>query len=66
MGEKNPRSKAVMCIETKIIYASCSEAAYCLGKDRVTGGSHISKSARNERKTAYGFHWKYVIDLEEI
>lgn len=48
--------KRVQCIETKIIYESVSQA------ERETNicGANISKVCKGERKTAGGFHWKFV------
>lgn len=48
--------KKVLCIETGIIYSSIMDAARQTGIDQ----SDISKVCRGVRKTAGGFHWKYI------
>ncbi len=48
--------KAVICVETGILYRSCTEAAESIG---VTKGV-ISKAVRGITKTSGGYHWKYV------
>ena len=45
-----------MCIETGLVYPSTMEVERQLGFAQ----SHISMCCRGKRKTAYGFHWKYV------
>lgn len=47
-------SKPVLCIETNTIYKSCTDAI------RQTGIKHISSSCTGKRKTAGGYHWKYI------
>lgn len=46
----------IMCIETKKVYKSTRDA----WRDTGVGYSHISESASGKRKTAGGFHWRYV------
>ena len=60
-GTRNKRAgdklgKRVLCVETKIIYSSAHEA------DRQTGVCYqnITKVCRRERKTAGGYHWRYI------
>lgn len=55
-GAKNPRAKAVICIETSEIYGAIHEAV------RKTGINlgNISEVLNGKRKTAGGFHWKFV------
>ena len=50
------QSKRTLCIETGIIYPSISEAY------RQTGISqgNISAVCNGHRKTAGGYHWKYL------
>ena len=50
------QSKKVMCVETGVVYPSLSEAARQLGFSQ----GNISSACNGKRKTAYGFHWKYV------
>ena len=50
-------NKKVMCVETGIVYKSIAEAARMVGKPK---GRFIGDVARGRRKTAYGYHWKFV------
>lgn len=50
------RGKDVYCEELERIFKSGSEAATCLGID----ASSIGKCCRGERKTAGGYHFKFV------
>lgn len=51
------RSKKIMCVETEVIYPSTHEAERRTGINQ----SCICKAAKNiERKTAGGYHWKYI------
>lgn len=55
----NPKqSKPVVCIETGIIYQSMMEIQRQLGYN--TG--KICECCKGKRKTAYRFHWQYVIN----
>lgn len=47
-------SKPVLCIETNIVYKSGADAL------RQTGIKHISSCCTGKRKTAGGYHWKYI------
>ena len=47
------------------MYSSCQEAARQLGKNKRGQGSFIAEAARGKRKTAYDFHWKYIIQKED-
>ncbi len=49
-------SKKTLCVETGIIYKSCSEAGRQLGISRKL----ISRVCVGKRKRAGGYHWKYV------
>ena len=64
MGDKNSCSKRVYqyYLDGKYIqsFGSCGEAGLNLEKD----SSLISKCARGERKTAYGFKWLYVQNVK--
>lgn len=46
--------KKVLCIETGIIYNSAKEAKIA------TGFTHIDACCRDQRRTAGGYHWKYI------
>ena len=52
------KGKKVMCIETGIVYKSESEAAKAMNQKN--GQPFIGAVARGERKTAYGYHWKFI------
>ena len=61
-GEKHPSSKKIICIETGEIFGSITDATfYITGKRR---GGNICECAKGHRKTAYGFHWKYIDESE--
>lgn len=51
--------KKILCVETNEIFSSLSEA------ERQTKICHenISKVCRGKRKTAGGYHWKYVEEM---
>lgn len=51
--------RKVLCVETNEIFSSLSEA------ERQTKISHenISKVCRGKRKTAGGYHWKYIEEM---
>jgi len=53
---RDVNSKPVMCVETRKIYASCTEA----GKDIKTDAAHIGECISGKRSTAGGYHWKLV------
>ena len=55
----NACSKAVMCVESGVVYKSQREAS------RKTGVSqqHISKCVLGKRHTAGGFHWKNTLKI---
>lgn len=49
----------ILCIETNIVYSCPSEAAKGIGK-KSSAASHITEVCQYLRKTAYGYHWKYL------
>lgn len=51
------RKKAVICVETGIIYESASQAAR---ENPTATQSKICMVCRGQRKTCGGYHWKYV------
>lgn len=55
-GKISPRRKAVLCVETDVVYCSQTEAGKIMGINPM----HIGGCCRGERKTAGGFHWKYA------
>ena len=56
-GARNKKlSKPVQCVETGIIYSSILDA----GKQTGINHTHLGDVARGKRKTAGGYHWKYI------
>jgi hypothetical protein len=55
-GAGNPKSRAVLCVETGKVYGSQGEAA------RHTGARqpHINSCCNGSRKSAGGYHWEYA------
>lgn len=51
----HPNKKAVICIETNIVYSSMKEAQRETGIDNVL----ISKACNHKKETAGGFHWEF-------
>ena len=59
-GARNKKlSKPVQCVETGIIYPSILNA----GKQTGINYTHLGDVARGKRKTAGGYHWKYVKEI---
>lgn len=48
--------KAVLCVETSMVYESISQASRMTNINL----SHIAAVCRGDRKTAGGFHWRFV------
>ena len=59
----NPRSPAVVCIETGQVFNYGIDAAKNFGQ---TSASHIYKCCRKEVETAFGFHWEYYFPQEDL
>lgn len=55
----NACSKAVLCVESGIVYQSQNEASRKTGINQ----SHISGCVTGKRHTAGGFHWKYALKI---
>lgn len=55
-SRKLKRAKKVICIETKEIFNSISEA----GRIKKVDISDITKVCKGKQQTAGGYHWKYV------
>lgn len=53
--------KPVICIETKIVYKSASEAKRLLGINNAT----ISSCCRGDNKEAGGYHWMFADEYDE-
>ena len=59
-GMRNKKlSKPVICIETGIVYPSILDA----GKQTGINHTHLGDVARGKRKTAGGYHWKYIPEI---
>lgn len=59
-GTRNKKlSRPVQCIETGIIYPSILEA----GKQTGINPTHLDDVARGKRKTAGGYHWRYIPEI---
>ena len=59
---KNKSKKKVICVETKQIFSSLSDASKQYGTNR----GNISNCCRNRNKTAGGYHWKYIEEEKEL
>jgi len=53
---KKAVSRPVMCVETGVIYSSCTEA-----NKAMPGNLNIQAVAEGRRKSAGGYHWKFVV-----
>lgn len=60
-GKNNPRARAVLCVETGVVFDTIKEAG------EFTGGSskNIVSCCRGRLKTSGGYHWRYVCEMEE-
>ena len=56
---KEKRSPAVVCVETGIIYESGADAVRSTGKKNPRT---IYRNCRQESKSAYGYHWRFLRD----
>lgn len=54
------KGKKVRCIETGVVYASILEA----GRKLEINQGHISECCNGKRKSAGGYHWEYLSDIE--
>lgn len=55
-GKNNPRARAVLCVETGVVFDTIKDAGV------FTGGSpkNICSCCRGKLKTSGGYHWRYV------
>lgn len=60
-GEKNPRAKKVLCLETGVVYGYSGEAA----KDLNLSARQIRKCCNGGVETVGGFHWKFLNDSDK-
>ena len=61
-GVDNPISKAVLCIETGVVYSCGREAAEKLGLQR----SHLSQVCNGKRNHTGGYHFRFYNENEEV
>ena len=54
-GNKHPRAKKVICIETGQVFGTLKEAGECYGISKES----ICSCCKGKRETAGGYHWKY-------
>ena len=52
----NSRKKSVRCVETGVVYDSCTNASKETGINKTC----INDVCRGKQKTAGGFHWEYA------
>jgi hypothetical protein len=61
------QAKSVMCIETGVVFGTCTLAAEWLRSTVGCGdNSQISKVCRGVIKTAYGYTWRYITPAKEV
>lgn len=58
-GSKHHGAKKVICIETGVVYETCTAAAIAMTGNKASR-SAISKAALGRVKRLYGFTWKFV------
>jgi hypothetical protein len=58
----NACSKAVLCVESGIVYPSQCEASRKTGVRQ----SYISRCVLGQRRTAGGFHWESALEVTEV
>lgn len=51
-------SKAVLCVETGVVFPSASEVERFI--NRIGAQGNISACCLGKRKSAYGYHWEYA------
>lgn len=58
MSEAHKKDILILCVETQKIYRCPSEAALDVANTKQAG--HITEVCKGKRKTAFGYHWKYL------
>jgi group I intron endonuclease len=58
-GANHRSARAVMCVEAKIIYQTCTDASVAMTGSK-NSRSTISKAAQDSSRTLYGYHWKFI------
>lgn len=61
MRKAHQKYQPILCVETGKIYTCLSEASRDMGK----GNSHIGEVCRGKRKTAFGYHWRFIEEEEK-
>lgn len=59
-GADNPKARAVVCVETGIVYPTVAAAKLA------TGVQNISRCCAGRRKTCGGYHWKYYEEEDHV
>lgn len=65
MSISHKKDIPILCIEQNIVYSCPSDAAIGIGLNSKKSG-HITEACKGRRKTAYGFHWVYINNDENI
>jgi hypothetical protein len=64
---RHPQAKAVLCVETGVVFGTCTLASEWLVATIGRGdNSQISKVCRGKTKSAYGYVWRYVTQSKEV
>lgn len=58
MSDAHKKYIPILCIETQQIYNCPSEASLAVANTKNSG--HITEVCKGKRKTAFGYHWKYL------
>lgn len=58
MSKAHCKNIPILCVETNVVYSCPSEAGAFVGHRKNPG--HITEVCEGKRKTAYGYHWKYI------
>ena len=63
LGDKNPAARSVKCIETGKVFTTIKAAAKWIRKTKNPKAdySNISSCCSGKLKSAYGYHWAYVV-----
>lgn len=60
-GSKNPRSRPIVCVETGEIFWGAKEVQNKFNINK----AGIAKCCKGKQKTAGGYHWKYLEEIEK-
>ena len=58
MSESHKKYIPILCVETQKVYNCPSEASLDVANTKQAG--HITDVCKGRRKTAFGYHWKYL------